>query len=409
MKDDSVLKPEQEDGPGGMPGPEPADRNAEEQPGMEPAEENMWEQPGAEPAGEAIKEPTIAESAGESMEEQPTAEQESAEARMEEQSAAEAVSETAETETESETGIVQLYNYVKASSAEMRITAGASALLAVLLGVCIFSRIRKLRKKTAGELVLLPGQEEEQDTPYGGSVGKLHNIGSRQAQQDSFGIKAVDGGLFAVVADGMGGLSDGDKISQMIVKTMLHDAKEIRPGPKDQTLFEMVSHANHEVNRMLGSTEYFKSGSTVVAALIEKERFHWVSVGDSRVYLYRNERLIQLNREHTYEAELLVRAVNGEIPFDDITSNKERHGLTSFIGMGELKYIDGSRRGIRIHQGDRLLLMTDGVFNTVSEEEICQVMDRAANARDAANKLYDRVLSYENKRQDNFTAVIMDL
>lgn len=294
--------------------------------------------------------------------------------------------------------------------------AAAGGLLAVLLtvlGVSVFLRAKRRKKEMVQrEQPRIPRRMEEPKTeqpPKSGSLGKVHNIGSRTDQQDSFGVTPFAGGQFIVVADGMGGLSGGDKISQRIVMTMLRDVAELGERPYGQVLFEMVSHANQEVNRMIGASDRYVSGSTVVAAIVEKDCFHWVSVGDSRIYLYRNKRLIQLNREHTYEAELLVQAVNGEVSFEEAQSHPKRNGLTSFIGMGELKYVDGSRRGIKIQEGDRLLLMSDGVFHTLSEEEMQQIMETSGCAEHVAEVMQDRILSYRKAKQDNFTAVIVDL
>lgn len=299
------------------------------------------------------------------------------------------------------------------------VAGGGLALALVLLGVLLFLRARRKKKM----IQLTPAQpiqrqpvqgrtqafsQEQQQMPHG-SVGKLHHIGARANQQDSFGVMPTADGQFAVVADGMGGLSEGDKVSQQIVMRMMQDASGLGGEPKDRVLFELVSRANQEINRILGASDQYVSGSTVVAALVERDCFHWISVGDSRIYLYRNRRLIQLNREHTYEADLLVQAVNGDISFEDVKSHPKRAGLTSFIGMGELQYVDGSRRGIRIQHGDRLLLMTDGVFNTLTEEEICQTLEAAGCAQDAAEAMQERILAYHKEKQDNFTAVILDL
>lgn len=237
-------------------------------------------------------------------------------------------------------------------------------------------------------------------------VGKVHNIGKRSTQQDSLGVTDIPEGVFAVVADGMGGLSDGDKVSQTIVMTMLQEISRQRRD-REARLFEMVSLANDVVNRMLGMQSQYVSGSTVVAALAGNGCFEWVSVGDSRVCLYRGGRLIQLNREHNYESELLWQAVNGEISFAEAQENPKRRSLTSFIGMGRLKYIDGSLRPIEALPGDCLLLMSDGIFNTLSDDEICAILQENPDPQQAARAMEDKMLAYNRPKQDNFTAVIL--
>lgn len=240
-------------------------------------------------------------------------------------------------------------------------------------------------------------------------VGKLHNIGRRKGQQDSLGITEYNGGTLAVVADGMGGLADGDRVSQKIVMTLLQDSTKINGGSPDNKLYEMVAHANREVNQMLGPEGLYKSGSTLLAVMAEKDGFHWVAVGDSHIYLYRGKRLLLMNREHVYEAELIQKAINGENSFAEVKTNPKKGGLTSFIGMGNLKYIDGSIDKVASGDGDWILLMSDGVFNTVPERDICKILNDAPSAKAAAEVLEQEVLRRQNPKQDNFTAIILEL
>ncbi len=240
-------------------------------------------------------------------------------------------------------------------------------------------------------------------------IGTLHNIGKRGVQQDCLGTTETKGGTFAIVADGMGGLADGDKVSQKIVFSMLKDASALPVGGNERCLYEMVARANREVNKMLGPSGLYKSGSTLISVLVEEGVFHWVSVGDSRIYMYRAGQLIQINPEHTFEGELLQQAVNGEISFAEAKKHPKRKGLTSFIGMGELKYVDGSKRGIPTESGDSLLLMSDGVFNTLKESEICDIIRENEDVKQAALILEQEVLNKANPKQDNFTAVILKL
>lgn len=240
------------------------------------------------------------------------------------------------------------------------------------------------------------------------SVGRLHHIGMRKNQQDSFGVTQTGSGMLAVVADGMGGLADGEKVSQRIVQTMIADASRISPGQSDGVLYHMAAHANTEVSQMLGREKLYQSGSTLIAVLAERESFQWVSIGDSRIYLYRGGALLQINREHIYETELLEKAANHEITFAEARRHAKRKSLTSFIGMGELKHMDGSMRPVRTQRGDRILLMSDGVFNTLTEDQIAAVLKQYSRAEEAAAALERAVLAAENPRQDNFTAIIIN-
>ena len=250
--------------------------------------------------------------------------------------------------------------------------------------------------------------------PYPVMIGNLHHIGARESQQDSFGVSDFTDaalyqhkGLLAVVADGMGGLSDGATISGMITSSLLQNfaSTGLSQDPALE-LLSMVSQANREVNQYLaGNTG--KSGSTVVAVWIRGSQLYFISVGDSRIYLLRNGALTQLNREHTYGAELDELAAMGKISLEEARSDGQRHALTSFIGMGELEHIDRSMHPLHLSPGDKVLLMSDGVFGTVPDEEIARLAG-PADALTAAQNLENAVLAAQKPGQDNFTAIVVE-
>lgn len=241
-----------------------------------------------------------------------------------------------------------------------------------------------------------------------GTIGKVHHIGSRRNQQDTMGTAPTRLGLLAVVSDGMGGLSDGEKVSQQAVQSMLQAAGRVAVSGEENPLFVMLSEANEEVLQMLGPDRIYKSGATLLAVLVNNSQFHWAAVGDSRIYLYCSGHLLQLNREHIYKQQLIGEAVNKNISFNRVNTDPQRDRLVSFLGMGELKWVDGSLRPVDVKQGDKLLLMSDGIFNTISESEIIRILENTRNAADAAALMEQRVLAAGNPKQDNFTCVILD-
>ena len=214
---------------------------------------------------------------------------------------------------------------------------GLTVVLLIWITVLLFSARR--RKKAAARLV----RPSEPVTAI--HVGKLHDQGAREYQQDNFGISDErtfsTTGLLAVVADGMGGLADGDRVSAALVETALDGFMySQRQGTPEQVLLTLTQWGVQEVNRLLGPENYRKSGSTLVMGLIRGNLFSWISVGDSRICLYRSGQLLQLNREHDFKQQLILQAVNGEIPLQDVYTDKRSGRLVSFLGMGQLEQID---------------------------------------------------------------------
>ena len=241
------------------------------------------------------------------------------------------------------------------------------------------------------------------------TIGTIHCQGRRQYQQDSLGHSIVlDGrGMLAVVADGMGGLKDGDKVSQKVVLRTLELGSSLRPGQENGALSRILKTVNEDVNRFLTPDGLYKSGSTVVAVLVSGEYFHWISVGDSRIYLYRAGYVNQLNRDHDLLQDWMPEILDGSRSLEASRMDPAARKLTSFIGMGQLKYVDRSLHAIKVMPGDRILLMSDGVYGQLPDEQMAEILRRFPDVRQAAAEMDRCVRATQNPHQDNYTALIL--
>ena len=297
--------------------------------------------------------------------------------------------------------------------------ASTAALAAALIVTLIAAAVRGRKRKTVSKKNAIPPAEishtEQPAQPARPAlaemvpqVGKLHQQGARGSQQDCFSVSPTDliptFGLLAVVADGMGGLTDGDKVSQAAVSAMMNGFYTTQ-GQPEEVLLTLLGQANSEVNRLLGPDGYGKSGSTLVAGLVRGGKFYTLSVGDSRVCLYRDGALYQLNREHIFRHELEQRAVNGEEELRTAYTHPRGAGLTSYLGMGKLRYVDMPAEPIEIREGDKFLLMSDGVYNALTRAELTACLN--ASAGEAAVLLEQAVRAKNYSNQDNYTAVIL--
>lgn len=241
------------------------------------------------------------------------------------------------------------------------------------------------------------------------SLGKIHDMGSREYQQDNFGQTAVldDTGILVVLADGMGGLSNGGRVSQRIVMEALNYGVAIQADQLSNALPDMVNSINQAINQMLGSDGLYTSGSTVVSALIVKDALWWISVGDSRIYLFRDQQLSQISRDHDLLQDWMGEILEGKRAMVEAADDPDGRKLTSFIGMGELRYIDCNHTSIPLQPGDWILLMSDGIYGTVSDAEMEAILQSAANVQDAASRIGKKIADAALPYQDNYTLVIL--
>lgn len=251
---------------------------------------------------------------------------------------------------------------------------------------------------------------EETVCPIPGiSIGKIHDIGRRDYQQDSFGQTAVlrNTGILAVLADGMGGLSGGERVSQKIVMEALTFGSTLQANQVPTALPGMVAGINRAVNQMLGPKGLYTSGSTVVSALITGNALRWISVGDSRVYLYRDGQLSQLSRDHDLLQDWMPDILEGKRSMAEALRDPDGRKLTSFIGMGELRHVDYNRTPITLLPGDRVLLMSDGVYGTVSDAEMAAILHDCGNVQLAASRIGQRIMGAALPYQDNYTLIVL--
>ena len=295
----------------------------------------------------------------------------------------------------------------------------AAALVAAAEGVYIWLRGRRSKKRRRPQpqsdpvsTTLLPRTASLPQTAVRTgpvsrvAVGKVHAQGARESQQDSFSVSSDSlqpDGILAVVADGMGGLADGDRVSQTIVSAVMHTF--VSSGNAAPRLPELLAKAKYAVDQLLGPDGLRRSGSTIVMGLIRDGMFDYLSVGDSRICLYRDGELQQLNRSHSYSHELSIEAINGEKTFEEIRKDRRAECLTSYVGMGELKYVDIPAAPIKVHPGDVFILMSDGVFNALKDQELSAALEQ--NAERAAELIDQWIQEKHYRNQDNYTAVIL--
>ena len=242
-------------------------------------------------------------------------------------------------------------------------------------------------------------------------VEKLHDQGARDSQQDSFYVSAesAEDNLLVIVADGMGGLLDGDKVSQTAVMAAAQAFQIVDDSDPKRLLVQLLERANQAVNQVLGYQGLYQSGCTFAVGLARAGAFTYASVGDSRICLVREGELVQLNREHVYQDELYVEFMNGTRPLADADTHPKRAGLTSFMGMGELKYVDLPAEPVSMRAGDRFLLMSDGVYNALPAPELLALVEGTqGEGATAADRLHAAIQTKGYSNQDNFTAVILN-
>ena len=242
-------------------------------------------------------------------------------------------------------------------------------------------------------------------------VGTSSICGSRKNQQDSLYCSEWKNrssltmrGLLAAVADGIGGLSNGDLASMTVAQSIRASflSEDGLRKPAEEILYA-AANAQKKVLELNRSGKM--CGSTLVSVLIKKWSMWLLSIGDSRIALYRAGVLLTLNREHIMLRDNdEERAINGMTVPSDAHKNK---ALTSFVGKENLRQIDRTLEPMRLLPGDKIVLMSDGVFGTVNEDEMCAAL--ACPPEEAALRITALIEAKNKPAQDNATIIVIGL
>lgn len=215
---------------------------------------------------------------------------------------------------------------------------------------------------------------------------------------DDFGRK----GCLAAVADGMGGYEGGQEASRLAVETVRHVYDRDFDGNAQTTLVSALQSAHEMIQRYaLDHPELQGMGTTCTALSIIGRQLCFAHIGDSRLYLVREESISRLTRDHSYISRLVE---SGIVREEDAESHPQRHILTAALGSGRDVIPHVPEQPLALEDGDTLLLCTDGLWGVVGEPEIASVV-RAHSASDACLRLVRKAI--EGGGPDNITVQIL--
>lgn len=244
--------------------------------------------------------------------------------------------------------------------------------------------------------------------------GNAQHQGQRNDQQDEFWFSDIEdhqfiahGGVLAVVADGMGGLEKGGEASCLAARVFgaaYLDKKSSQTIPNG--LKNALDEANEAVCALSHSiNEYGNVGTTLVAAVIAGPSLYWLSVGDSRLYLFRQGELTQLTHDHSYGEKLKAHVAAGLLSAEEADNSPDRHALTSYVGLPVIVEIDSNLKPFCLEPDDWLLLCSDGLHGALTGAEIVETL--VGTPQEAADKLIQQVIGKALPHQDNVTVAIM--
>lgn len=213
-------------------------------------------------------------------------------------------------------------------------------------------------------------------------------------------------GMLYVLCDGMGGANAGEVASEMAATILLKEYYSLRKKPEDPGFFitETLAEINRRIiRRGLKIPDCFGMGTTLVSLLDDGNDIFINSVGDSRVYRFRNKKLEQITEDQSVVWEYYK---SGRMTKDQIRTCPGNNIITCALGTDPhllLSSIESYRLGRQ--RSDTFLLCSDGLSDLVSDIEIEKIMAVGSQIENIADNLVNAAL--DNGGKDNISLIIV--
>lgn len=234
-------------------------------------------------------------------------------------------------------------------------------------------------------------------------IAKADHIGGREEQQDRVeALRSKDGGVcLAILADGMGGHSGGELAAEAVVETArrLWQAETL-PLSDPPAFLERVCKAAHARINEIAAETGLSPRSTCVMLYGSGDEIAWVSVGDSRLYRFRDGKLQERTRDQSVVQMLLDM---GKITEDEMATHPDQNRLLQSLGGDKEPVLQMGTAAVEPEDG--FLLCSDGLWETIEPEEMAKGL-AASSLTTAAGILANRAAQRGGAEGDNIALAL---
>jgi len=236
------------------------------------------------------------------------------------------------------------------------------------------------------------------------SVFQGSRQGPRPYNQDRLAYSYSKDAILLVIADGMGGHRHGEVAAQLAVK-MLMDAFQEQsataiPNPAD-FLKQQILRIHHTIDAIREKHGLLESPrTTIVAAIIQFDHLYAAHVGDSRLYHFRDYKMIYKTEDHSVVQKMYRM---GQLDTQSMMVHPQRHKIYNCLGSDKPPEVELTVKH-KLKNGDKLLLCTDGLWGAMSDAEINK-MFHEGNVSDTIPRILELAETKAGPSGDNLSAI----
>jgi protein phosphatase len=221
----------------------------------------------------------------------------------------------------------------------------------------------------------------------------------QEANEDRYLIRTMeDNALVLAVADGLGGDVSSD-IAAEIARSRLSAMDNLPEGREAESLDRFARNLDRIIyGKAQRHPDLAYMATTLVCTILKSDMIHWVNVGDSRFYIHRENKLIQITRDQTLAKALLE---EGKLNPEDAADHYSQKILDQCLGYGMCEPETGN---LKVEKNDLILLATDGLHKMIDGRLMLKILNSDKTLQQKLTALMDATLSSGGK--DNITIIL---
>ncbi len=241
------------------------------------------------------------------------------------------------------------------------------------------------------------------------NIASTSLIGGREENQDCYKYAETSIGLLALVCDGMGGAKGGKEAAELAVNKIFREISHPVKESPIELITKAIEKANHAIFReSIKNSWLSEMGTTVTALLINEENAFTFHIGDSRIYHFREEKILYRTFDHSKVFEMVHLGLLSE---EEARISPMSNIITKVLGTEPVVEVTCSP-ALTYNAGDRFLLCTDGIWGALAEKDLIKM----ASVKRPLNEILEQLTSYIETlgkkgggRYDNMTAVLIEI